>query len=221
MSGLWLNAKDAMGVACTSPGTAVRLGEMSENLARRIEGAKRGDEASIRALLDAHLPSLHAYLRLHAGRLVRAKESSMDLVQSVCREALEAMEDFEYRGDAAFRHWLFTAARRKVIDKARFYQRECRDAAREVSPEALAFEYRSICTPSQDAAAREQLELVERAFDELPADYREVITLARIVRLKHPEIAERMGRTPVATRRLLNRALARLSSALVRDEKGS
>lgn len=150
----------------------------------------------------------------------------MDLVQSVCREALEGMEDFEYRGDAAFRHWLFTAARRKIIDKARYYRRARRDAAREAAPpdsadagnDELVEQYRSLCTPSRDAAAREQLELIERAFDALPEDYREVITLARIVRLSHAEIAERMGRTPVSTRHLLHRALARLSTALVDDD---
>jgi DNA-directed RNA polymerase specialized sigma24 family protein len=55
---------------------------------------------------------------------------------------------------------------------------------------------------------------VRRAFDELPADQRRVILLARIDGLAHEEIARRLGRTPLATRSLLSRALARLALIL-------
>jgi type IV pilus assembly protein PilW len=79
--------------------------------------------------------------------------------------------------------------------------------------------YRTFCTPSGVLQAREEVERIEAAFDALPDDYREVITLSRIVGLSHAEIAERSGRSEGATRTLLYRALGRLAEAGYTDGK--
>ena len=171
-------------------------------------------------MLAEHLTRLRAFLRLRMGPVVRSKESTEDLVQSVCREALEGPDDFEYRGEASFRHWLFRRAEHKVQDRGRYYARRKRDAGLEVPLVPAGGEaemlrgLESVFTPSRDAAAREELERLERAFRDLPPDYQEVILLARVVGLSHAEIAERMGRTVSATWTLLSRALARLSTHL-------
>jgi RNA polymerase sigma-70 factor (ECF subfamily) len=197
---------------------------MPDHSAELIARASRGDVPSIDKLLERHLSGLHAFLRLQAGELLRRKESCSDLVQSVCREVLQDLGGFEYRGEAAFRQWLFTAAQRKLIDRHRFYKQQRRDAGREVSPATAVGSsagdadvlgvYRTFCTPSKDAMLREELARVEAAFEALTPEYRQVITLARIVGLPHKEIAAQMGRTEVATRHLLARALARLGSVL-------
>ena len=54
----------------------------------------------------------------------------------------------------------------------------------------------------------------ERAFDQLAPDYREAITLHRIVGLEYPEIAAAMGRSKEAVRNLVYRGLSRLSALL-------
>ena len=191
--------------------------ELSRDLIRR---ATSGDSTAVEALLSEHLSRLRAFLRLRMGRAVRAKESTEDLVQSVCREALERLDGFEYRGEASFRHWLFRQAEHKVIDRGRFYGREKRDIGREVPIDAAHDDretlrgMESLFTPSQDAIANEELERVERAFQELSPEYQEVILLARIVGLPHAQIAERMDKTVSATWTLLSRALARLSTLL-------
>ena len=41
-----------------------------------------------------------------------------------------------------------------------------------------------------------------------------MILLTRVAGLSHAEVAREMGRTPIATRTLLSRALARLATAL-------
>jgi RNA polymerase sigma-70 factor (ECF subfamily) len=194
--------------------------ERSRDLVRR---ATAGDTAAVEQLLTEHLSRLRAFVRLRMGRVVSAKESTEDLVQSVCREALEHLDGFEYRGEASFRHWLFRRAEHKVQDRGRFYSRGKRDAAREIpiqgtapdgeAPETLRG-LESLFTPSRDAVAHEELARLERAFAKLPADYQEVILLARVVGLPHAEIAERMGRSVSATWTLLSRALARLSTLL-------
>jgi len=64
--------------------------------------------------------------------------------------------------------------------------------------------------------AREELRRVEAAFERLPADYREIIVLARIVGLAHGEIARQLGRTPSSVRNALYRGLALLSDHLAK-----
>ena len=185
--------------------------------------AKGGDGAAVEALLVRHLPAIDAYVRLRAGKLVRAKESTADVVQSVCREVLEHLDEFDFRGEAQFRNWLCQHALHKILNKKRFYTAEKRDAAREqAAARSRASEarsnlldcYASICTPSRVAAGKEAMEAFEEAFGELPEDYRVVITLHRIVGLPFKEIAPMMERSEGAVRNLFNRGVARLSTML-------
>jgi RNA polymerase sigma-70 factor (ECF subfamily) len=184
--------------------------------------AKQGDRHAAEALLAMHLPRLRAFVRLRAGGLVRSKESSSDLVQSVCREVLQDLDHFEFRDEPSFRDWLYSAALRKILDRNRYYRADKRDPDREVHPpptseredERLFEAYRTVSTPSRNAIAREEIERIDAAFDQLPEDYREVITLARIVGVSHAEIARQMDRSEDSVRNLLSRALARLGSLL-------
>jgi RNA polymerase sigma-70 factor (ECF subfamily) len=171
-------------------------------------------------LLQRHLPGLLAYIRLHTGALVRSKEESVDLCQSVCREVLEDVDGFEYRGEGQFRSWLYTRALAKIRDRERHWFAAKRDAGREATHNAsdarmdLAAVQPSFTSPSQVAIREEDMQELERAFAQLPEDYRRVITLARIVGLSHAEIAQEIGRTEAATRVLLHRALVRLGILL-------
>ena len=191
----------------------------------RVSRASSGDAAAVEELLTEHLDGLRAFVRLRMGRLVRSREETVDVVQSICREVLGDLDKFEYRGAGPFRQWLYTRAENKLRDRGRFWRRERRDPAREVSPSPNANEEQSalagaasLLTPSRHATAAEELERLESAFAELPPDYREIILLARIVGLSHAEIAVRMERSESATWTLLSRALARLSTLLERSD---
>lgn len=179
-------------------------------------------------LLEEHLAGLRAFVRLRLGRALREKEESQDLVQSVCREVLA--EPSPPRAGQGFREWLHRAAENKIKDRWRYWKRERRDPAREAAlhpegpvdrsrtggsdaarlPDSLA----DLITPSRAAAGREDLVRLEHAFRGLPPDYREVIVLARLRGMPHATIAAKLGRTELATRTLLSRALARLAFAL-------
>lgn len=185
-----------------------------------IDSASKGDALAINALLEQHLPGLRAFIRLRAGERFRAKESSSDLVQTVCREVLQHVDRFQYDGEAGFKQWLYTTALRKIMDRHRYYGRDKRNIERDIgSPAAtddagLVDAYATFHTPSRDAMLKEEIGRVESAFDELPDDYREVITLHKIVGLSHREVAEQMGRSEEAVRKTLSRAMARLSRIL-------
>lgn len=193
----------------------------SVHLAQR---ASQGDQASMDALLERNLPRLRAFVRLRVDRALRERESSSDLVQSVCRQVLEHAEDFEYRSEEAFRAWLFKTALNKIRERARFHRAKRRAPDREHHAEAVPEEmlvsmYSRITTPTKAAAGRELSERLESAFDQMPDDYREVISLSRIVGLPRAEVAKAMNRSEGAVSMLLSRALLELVAVL--DGRGS
>jgi len=182
---------------------------MADSDAELYERAAIGDESSLDTLLARYLPQLHAYVHARLSNDVRARESSMDVVQSVCRGLLEERGRFDFRGEESFRAWLFTAALNKIRDKYRFHQGAGRDVRREERGE-VDFERtlaKNLLSPSQDAIAAETARTVREALAALSPDHCEVITLARVVGLPHRVIAEVMGRSEEATRQLLGRAL--------------
>lgn len=190
---------------------------MHDDEARLYDRATEGDQDALDRLLQRYLPQLHAFVHARLGAELRARESSLDVVQSVCRELLAAAPGFEFRGEERFRDWLFTAALNKIRDKARFHGRDKRDVAREEGgDDASLVRAASFLTPSVDAIGRETAEALAAALAELSEEHREVITLARIVQLPYAVIAESMGRSEAAVRQLLVRALLHLSQHLKR-----
>lgn len=191
----------------------------TEELAAR---AAAGDEQAVEALLVRYLPSLRAFMRARMAPSLRAKESSSDLVQSVCREVLTHIERFQHPSEGAFKHWLFTTAERKLKNRARDLGRLKREARREVPLEPtrstedglLGELYARISSPSRALGRREVIERVEGAIDRLTEEQREVFLLAHLVGLSRKEIGERLGKNETAVRALLHRATARLSILL-------
>ncbi len=183
-----------------------------------VEAAGKGDPGALEELVGRHLPRLHIYVRLRMGPQLRAREATADVVQSVCREVLEDLEGFEYRGEGSFLHWLFTAAVNKMREKARFHGREKRKLDREVPiVEDAAQAYASLVTPSCAVISIEEVDRIERVFARLPDEYREVITLTKIAGVPYAEVAEHLGRTGPAMRMLLGRALARFAEELEKE----
>jgi RNA polymerase sigma-70 factor (ECF subfamily) len=179
-----------------------------------VAAAARSERAAIEQLLVRHLPGLEAFVRLRMGPVLRGLATAPDLVQSVCREVLGDLSGFEFRGEAPFRAWLYVCAENKLREKARFHGAGKRDVAAEVPlPDASTFlpAYRTLCTPSRDVELREQVRRIEAAFDLLPDDYREAVTLHKLCGLSHREIAERMQRSEGAVRNLVYRGISRLA----------
>ncbi|MBX3462866.1 MAG: sigma-70 family RNA polymerase sigma factor [Planctomycetes bacterium] len=193
----------------------------SEPTPAAILSASRGDATAIADLLRAYLPRLQRFVHLRLGEALRRREDTVDILQSTVRELLEAGQ-FELRGEAEFRAWLFQAALNKIRQKVRFHGADKRAAAREAAVSTrtgfdLAEVVRDTTTPSRVAMAREELDRLEAAFARLTEPQREVLTLSRIAGLPHAVIASRLGKSEVAVRQLLVRAMAALGAALAPD----
>ena len=197
-----------------------------EDSATLAERAASGDREAVELLLERHLPELRAFVRLRAGEALRQRESTSDLVQSTCREVLAHMDRFRFPDDTAFRRWLFVTAQRKIADRFDHFAAGKREVAREerlqsvgdAQFERLASCYRRFSSPSRRALVRDEIERLERAFDQLSDEQREVVTLAHLAGLSRAQIAEQLGKSENAVRIVLHRALARLAELVHADE---
>jgi RNA polymerase sigma factor (sigma-70 family) len=192
---------------------------MSESSLPLVTRAIAKDAASIEALLLRHLPGLHGWMRLRMGAVLRARETPDDLVQSVAREVLAELDTFEWRGEAAFRHWLYVKAQHKLVDKVRFVGAERRTPVRErplagSTGDGSVAGIANIASPSGEAQSAESIRRIEAAFAELPADYQEAISLQRLCGMSYPEIATTMQRSEGAVRNLVHRGLSKLALRL-------
>jgi len=188
-----------------------------------VQRLTSGDSQALDELIERHLPALVTFVRARAGARLRAREETLDLALSACREVLVDVAEQGHLEEGAFRHWLFLAAERKIADRGRYWRRERREEGRgEPLPQAPGLEPEDRTpSPSREVAAREDWAQAEEALASLPEDYREVILLTRVVGLTHAQAARALDRSEGATRMLLSRALARLARAMPRPPQRS
>ena len=192
--------------------------------AQMFAASQAGDRTALEALLQRYLPRLSAFVRARLDPSLRARESGTDFIQSACREALAHADTFTYRGEEEFRGWLFTIALNKIRQRVEHFATQKRGAGGKAAPlpdSGVVDARATFNSPSQVAMGHELEERMQHALDQLPEEYREVITLSRIAGLSHTEIARHMNRSEGAVRVLLSRALLRLVAVMQeRDGQG-
>ncbi|MFT5154291.1 MAG: RNA polymerase sigma factor (sigma-70 family) [Planctomycetota bacterium] len=156
--------------------------EPTRDLLRRVP---EGDRPALSALVERYLPPLVGFVRLNAGGRLKAREGTMDLVQMVLWGVVREFDEFEWRGEPAFRSWLYGKTRLRLADRARYHGRQERDQAKEVSLEQghseeviLGQAYREFSTPSARLVRMEEIEKLEAAFERLTDGHREVLSRA-------------------------------------------
>lgn len=177
---------------------------LSAELVERIQGGDR--EAWERLYRRYHDPLLLT-IRARLGSGLRAWLQSEDILQSVVKDALVDLGRFEHRGPGSLEHWLHTCVLNKIRSKAAHYGAAKRAGGRPASDSEL-----------DELGAREPppgyldpgFDDLERGLASLPAEQREIVLLRAIERLPNQLVAERLGKTPAATSKQYNRALARL-----------
>lgn len=166
---------------------------------------RAGDARAFSALYERHARRLYTFLARHS----RDRHLAEDLLQETFLRVFTHRR--AYRASGQFRAWLFTIARRLLIDHVR-RERPVWDAP-DVADQAPASG-----SPESHAEARESLERLEGALAALPSSLREVVLLSRLVGLRADEIAEVTGSTPGAVRVALHRALRRLRALVEGDD---
>jgi len=169
--------------------------------ARRLQ---RGDEAALIALYDRYEARVFRF----AVRLLGRVEEAEDVVAETFLQAFRCARD--YRAEGTFSGWLFRIARNLCFDRMRSPRRY-----RMISLDELLGEGDE--PPRGDAAPDWTLSAaVQEALQQLPSDYRTVLTLRDLDGFSNSEAAAALGRSPSATKSLHFRARQALRDALAR-----
>ena len=188
--------------------------------------AKAGDSSALDRLHQAYAERVRWMVRFRMGKELRSKLESMDVVQDTFLQALGHLHDFTWENEGDFVRWLSRIAENELRGHLRKLHAEKRDIRREVR---LAGDGSTTgggfigplgpvgtTTPSVMASRKEELGKLEKAIDELKPEYKQAIVLSKIDGLSHEEVADKLGRSSEAVRKLVSRALAELVVAFRR-----
>lgn len=171
-----------------------------DQLAAALDGARRGEEQAMAVLFRAYQPQLLRYLR------ARAASAAEDLAADTWLALAKALPSIE-GGPAELRAWLFSVARRKVVDH---YRAEGRRPKTVVLDDVV--EHAS--TEDAEGTALSTLgtqEAVRLLVAGLPPEQAEVVLLRVLGDLSVEQVAQIMGKRPGTVRVLQHRALRRLA----------
>ena len=177
-----------------------------------FERLREGDSSAFGDLYRRYHDELLFAVRAHLGPRLRSKLESEDILQSVAADAFRAMSGVRAETPDGLRHYLHAMIVNKIRGRADHF-----DAVKRAGDVPLT---QSQAGAVPDIAGEpeyhdsERYEKLERALAVLPDEMREVIVLRKIDGLSSRQVADRTGRTDVATRKLFSRAMARLSLGL-------
>lgn len=176
---------------------------LEESFPETLDRARSGDEHAFAMIYRDIQPGLLRYARASANG------HGEDVTAEVWLEVTRALRRFD--GDEqGFRAWVFTIARRKIIDHVR------RDARRPTvvlqdAEEIYLNEARDVAEDYEDEeATRRALTLVRT----LPPSQADAILLRVVAGLDIAQVAGLLGKSPGAVRVLTHRGLRRLAAVL-------
>jgi RNA polymerase sigma-70 factor (ECF subfamily) len=166
-----------------------------------------GDEQAFRELVEATEDRVFGTI----VRMLGSPEGAEDLAQKVYLRIWQAR--VRYEPTAKFSTWMFSIARRLVLNERRGRAR--RSAVfYDPLPDETIREAVSAGTPSEDASARELAEVIEQALAELPEEQRTAVVLRRYEEMPYEDIARVLDTTIPAVKSLLFRARETLRGKL-------
>lgn len=168
-----------------------------------MDEVRGGEVAKLAVLFERHHKPLFRFF----VSMNRDRELSEDLVQDVFFRMLRYRHSYDSK--QSFTAWMYQIARNAQIDQAQKRKGE-------VVPIEEYSEHRAEpASPAPGAEEtlrrRQDLGLLRRALDRLPADKREVLVLSRFQNLKYDEIARILGCEVGAVKVRVYRAIRALS----------
>ena len=165
-----------------------------------IQHFKDGRRDAFDTLYYRHLPKVYKRVRY-----VVPQNDVEDVTQEIFIAALNSLPSF--RGDAKFSTWLRTLTNHKV---AEFYRKRTRKQEPPLSPLSDASSH----TEGSTSKVMEERIYLQRALQDLPDNYKEIILLRFAEDMQFNEIAEMTDQNLEATKSLFRRAIAALRTHL-------
>jgi RNA polymerase sigma-70 factor (ECF subfamily) len=178
---------------------------VGDDFARVLADAQGGSEDQFAVLWRDANPALLRYLR------VLAPENAEDIAAETWVYVIRGLPRF-VGDEAAWRAWLFTTARRRLIDQARLRKRHPAEPLEGVSAAEMPR------TPDAEQIALENLatESAIALLAQLPPPQAEVIMLRVVAGLDTDAVAELLGKSPGNIRVMAHRGLKKLEDLLGR-----
>ena len=168
-----------------------------------MAAAQCGSEQAFSVLWRDVNPALLRYLR------VVAAEHAEDVAAETWVQVVRGLPRFT--GDeTAWRAWLFTTARRRLLDQVRLRKRHPSEPLDEISPMDIPRTADAEQVALDNMATESAMALLSR----LPEQQAEVIFLRIVAGLDTEAVAEILGRSPGAVRVAAHRGLKKLATLL-------
>jgi RNA polymerase sigma-70 factor (ECF subfamily) len=168
-----------------------------------VQLAKSGDPAALEKLLSQIAPSIQRF----GARMCRNGHDADDVLQDTLMTILSHLHEFE--GRSSFTSWVFTLTRTACNRRRRGLKNQPAEPIENMSDLNAGGP-----TPEQGADSREMSQLLEKALEDLPEEYREVLLLRDVEALTAPEAAEALSISVEALKSRLHRARQALRAAL-------
>lgn len=165
---------------------------------------REGDKASGDVLFRRHFRAVRRFFRNKIN-----EDDVDDLIQRTFMGCVEGKDRF--RGDASFRTYLFATARKQLYQFLRTRGRMMRKVDADLGVTSVAA---LGMTPSSVAAARQEHDILLRAFQRVPVEQQTILELSYWEDLSGPEIAAIFDISPVTARTRLFRARAALQEVI-------
>jgi RNA polymerase sigma-70 factor (ECF subfamily) len=178
-----------------------------------VERFKRGETEAFSLIFRKYRRRLAVLVYYKMSAELRASVEVDDILQEVFLAAAQDMGSFTYQSPGSLMAWLSRIADHGLTDAARYQKRGKRHAeemlrfrseSNPAGPEPVDRE-----TPSQVFARAENMQILLKKLNALPAEYREMILLAKFEGLTTKEISERVKRSREIVALTLHRALKR------------
>jgi RNA polymerase sigma-70 factor, ECF subfamily len=196
-----------------------------DELDHLTERLRRHDSSALAMYLERRRPQFLAFIDNRLGPALRGKLEPQDVFQELAVKSLAALPQTDLTERDPF-GWLCHLAEQCIIDGHRHFAAGKRAVGRErpgnvpvgeASQDLVAMLAASLTSPSQAVARDERHQALQEALGALPDEHREVLRLRYAEGLPTKEIAERIGKSDVATRVLLTRLVRRLQDLLGPD----
>jgi RNA polymerase sigma-70 factor, ECF subfamily len=178
-----------------------------------VERFKRGETEAFSLIFRKYRRRLAVLVHYKMSSELRRVVEVDDILQEVFLAAAQDMGNFTYQSPGSLMAWLSRISDHVIVDAARYQQRGKRHAeemlrfrseSNPTGPEPVNSE-----TPSQVFDRAESMQILLKKLDALPAEYREVILLAKFEGLTTKEISERAKKSRESVALTLHRALKR------------
>jgi RNA polymerase sigma-70 factor, ECF subfamily len=176
---------------------------LGEGFPKVLSAAADGDGAAFAALWRDSHPPLLRYLWVAAG------DAAEDLASDVWLDVARRIAKFK-GGEPEFRGWLFTLARRRVIDRHRYEARHPESPTGDIEPLDRPASDDTFAAALEDMTTDAALALIAT----LPRDQAEIIVLRVVVGMDATDVAALVGKSPGAVRVAAHRGLRALSARL-------